>query len=192
MSPTNDRPQPPQFRAVSSQRDYTTSPTNDKPDMNVVMSNTEEPSFALCDSSACLVQSYFYPLSEMDESSSIPLSVVKRLNLPTFGTENSENDKSKEMGADSVTYHTMSSTNDRPCNAIEMQMSGRGIGGTDVGSWMKNNPPSPVIFGFVVAWMLTRRARMRDRTKPSSQVQNPADSYGSSLQAVKGSLCQAP
>ena len=160
--------------------------------MNVVMSNTDKPSFALCDSSACLVQSYFYPPSEMDESSSIPLSVVKRPNLPTFGTENSENDKSMEMGADSVTYHTMSSTNDRPCSAIEMQTSGRGIGGMDVGSWMKNNPPSPVIFGFVVAWMLNRRARMRDCTKPSSQVQNPADGYGSSLQAVKGSLCQVP
>ena len=66
------------------------------------------------------------------------------------------------------------------------------IGGMDVGSWMKNPPPSSVIFAFFIAWMLTRRIRMRDRMKPSSQVQNPADCYGSSLQAVKGSLCQAP
>ena len=123
------------------------------------------------------------------------LSAAKRLNLPTFGSENSENDESAEMGADSVTYHTMSTTNDKLCSVIEIQMDGRGrgrgIGGTDVGSWMKKHPPSPVIFGFLMARMLAKRARMRDRTKPSSQVQNTADIYGSSLQAVKGSLCQA-
>ena len=74
MSPTNDKPQPSQFRAVSSQRDYTASPTNNKPDMIVVMSKTEEPSFALCVSSACLVKSHLYPPSEMDVSSPIHTS----------------------------------------------------------------------------------------------------------------------
>ena len=62
----------------------------------------------------------------MDKSSSIPLNVAKhhiKKNL-SFGTEDSENDESKEMGADSVTYHTMSPTNDKPCSAIEVQMNG--------------------------------------------------------------------